>query len=229
MIVTIDGPAGSGKSTAARLLAQRLGFDFLDTGAMYRAVALKCLAAGVDLNDAQRVAEIARGIRIEALGPSVRADGVDVTEAIRTAEVSTAASRVAANPGVRAALVAMQREAAAGRNVVAEGRDQGTVVFPQAECKFFITAAPDERARRRQAELREQGEDVPFDELVAQIRERDTRDETRATAPLRAAADAVLIDSSNLSSEEVARRLEEAVRRAQRGGPRDTGADQPRG
>jgi cytidylate kinase len=213
MIVTIDGPAGSGKSTAARLLAERLGFPFLDTGAMYRAVALESLTAGIDLDDEARVAEVARRLDIDALGPTVRANGRDVTAAIRAPEISGAASRVAANPHVREALVGLQRQAAAGRDIVTEGRDQGTVVFPHAECKFYLTADPHERARRRQGELESQGECVSFEALLAQILERDTRDKTRETAPLVAADDALHIDTSHMSPDEMVRCLETIVRR----------------
>jgi cytidylate kinase len=212
MIVTIDGPAGSGKSTAARLLARRLGFEFLDTGAMYRAVALECLESKIPLDDEARVAEVARGLEIDALGPVVRANGRDVTAAIRAPEISGAASRVAANPAVREAMVQQQRQAAAGRNVVTEGRDQGTIVFPDALCKFYLTADPDERARRRQLELAEQGERVTFEELRAQILERDTRDKTREAAPLVAADDALRIDTTNMTTDEVIACLDKIVR-----------------
>jgi cytidylate kinase len=212
MIVTIDGPAGSGKSTAAQQLAERLGFEVLDTGAMYRAIALRSIELAIDVDDAERVAEIARAIDIEALGSAVRADGRDVTAAIRTPAVTSAASKVAAIPDVRTAMVRLQRKAAARRNIVSEGRDQGTVVFPDAECKFFLTADADERARRRQLEHAEQGEQISFADLRRQILERDTRDATRATAPLRAAEDAVRIDTSHLSPEETVRKMETIVR-----------------
>jgi cytidylate kinase len=217
MIVTIDGPAGSGKSTAARRLAERLGFEFLDTGAMYRAVAWRSLSLGADVDDAQRIAEIAQNIQIDVLGPIVRADGCDVTTAIRTPEVTGAASRVAAIPDVRTAMVRLQRKVAEGRNVVSEGRDQGTVVFPHAECKFYLTADPNERARRRRLELAAQGEEIAFEDLLQQILERDTRDRTRETAPLRAADDALRIDTSHLSLDETVERME-AVVRAKTGG-----------
>jgi cytidylate kinase len=193
-------------------LAEQLGFEFLDTGAMYRAVALECLALKVPLDDESRVAEVARGLRIAALGPIVRSNGRDVTAAIRAPEISGAASRVAANPAVREAMVPQQREAAAGKNVVTEGRDQGTIVFPDAVCKFYLTADPDERARRRQRELEEQGERVTFEELRAQIHERDTRDKTRETAPLVAAGDALRIDTTNMTTDEVIVCLEKIVR-----------------
>ncbi len=212
MIVTIDGPAGSGKSTAARRLAERLGFDFLDTGAMYRAVALEVLSRGIDIADVARVVEVAHTVDIEALGPVVRAGGRDVTAAIRTPEVTSAASKVAAIPEVRTELVRLQRQAAERRNVVSEGRDQGTVVFPLAECKFYLTADPNERARRRQLELAEQGETIAAEDLLRQILERDNRDQTRDTAPLRPADDAIRIDTSHLSPDEMVVRLETLVR-----------------
>ena len=212
MIVTIDGPAGSGKSTAARRLAERLGFDFLDTGAMYRAVALEVLLRGIDIGDVAQVVQVAHAADIEALGPVVRAGGRDVTAAIRTPEVSSAASKVAAIPEVRTELVRLQRQAAERRNVVSEGRDQGTVVFPLAECKFYLTADPNERARRRQLELAEQGETIAVQDLLRQILERDNRDQTRVTAPLRPADDSIRIDTSHLSPEEMVVRLETLVR-----------------
>jgi cytidylate kinase len=212
MIVTIDGPAGSGKSTAARLLARRLNFDFLDTGAMYRAVALVCLRSGIGLDDPQRVTAAANATRIEALGTQASIDGVDVTSDIRTSDVSSAASRVAAIEGVRTALVALQRQAASGRDIVTEGRDQGTIVFPNALCKFYITAAPEVRAKRRQEELRAAGQEIDFDVILAEIRERDTRDRTRDAGPLRQADDAIRIDSSCLSPNEVIERLVAIVR-----------------
>lgn len=212
MIVTIDGPAGSGKSTAARELARRLGFDFLDTGAMYRGVALACLGRSVDLDDEEAVGEIARHISIVFPGNRVFVDGEDVTEEIRTPEVTQASSVVAANRHVRSELAELQRKAAAGRNIVSEGRDQGTVVFPEAECKFFLTADPAERALRRQRDLAQRGRDVPLDDVVAQLRDRDQRDETRTVAPLRPAADAVRIDTSRMSPEEVLATVERIVR-----------------
>jgi CMP/dCMP kinase len=199
MIVTIDGPAGSGKSTAARLLAERLGFEFLDTGAMYRAVALEALNRGVDADDAPGVAAVAQAIEVDALGSVIRVDGRDVTAAIRSPEVTNAASRVAAIPQVREALVRLQRRAAEGRSIVTEGRDQGTVVFPNAEFKFYVTADPEQRALRRQLELESQGQTVALDDLRRQILERDTRDKTREVAPLRPADDAIRVDTTRMS------------------------------
>lgn len=217
MIVTIDGPAGSGKSTAARGLAARLGFEFLDTGAMYRVVAWKCLQDGCDLHDQAACARAAQRVRIAFDHGRVLADGKDVTDAIRTPEVTQAASLVAVNPEVRRTLDELQRQLASGRNVVTEGRDQGTAVFPHAECKFYFTADPKVRARRRQQELAAQGTDVPLEELVQQIRDRDLRDAGREVAPLKCADDAVRIDTSHKTCEETLDLLEEIVRRRLRG------------
>ncbi len=183
MIVTIDGPAGAGKSTAARELARRLGFEYLDTGAMYRAVTLMCLRAGVDLSDQDVVADLARRTRIDFRGGRLFADGEDVSDEIRTLRVTEECRYVAANNVVRGLLVDLQREIAGRRDIVTEGRDQGTVAFPAAECKFFLTADPLKRAERRQKELEEAGETVDIEQLVAAIRERDERDRTREVGP----------------------------------------------
>ncbi|HVJ84472.1 MAG TPA: (d)CMP kinase [Caulifigura sp.] len=212
MIVTIDGPAGTGKSTAAKRLAAALGFEYLDTGAMYRAVAALCLEAEVELNSLG-AAEIARTSDITFQGGRTIARGLDVTEYLRSPEVTQAASIVAQHPEVRAALVARQRELAGVLNFVCEGRDQGTVVFPQAECKFFLTASPEERARRRMQELALTGKHVSFEELLTQQRERDERDVTRSVAPLRPASDAIVIDTTSITLPEVLVRLEKEVRR----------------
>jgi cytidylate kinase len=187
MVIAIDGPAGAGKSTVARAVAERLGFTYLDSGAMYRGVALLCAEGATDPVAAARAA------RFE-LGERVLLDGRDVTAAIRTPAVSEEASRVSADPGVREALVAKQRELlAGGGDWVAEGRDIGTVVCPDAEVKVFLTASPEERARRRHAELG--GE---FADVLAAQRERDARDEGRAHSPLVAAPDAVPVDTTGL-------------------------------
>lgn len=212
MIVTIDGPAGSGKSTAARGLSQRLGFEFLDTGAMYRCVALAVLQRGIDPADEQASGDVSRQIRISFAEAHVLLDGEDVTQAIRTAEVSEAASQVAQYPAVREAMVDLQRKAAEGVDIVSEGRDQGTVVFPDALCKFFLIADPEERARRRYDEMQGQDSQISQAEILQQIHQRDQRDESRAVAPLKPADDAVEINTSQLTIEEVLDQLEQTVR-----------------
>lgn len=213
MIVTIDGPAGTGKSSAARGLARRLGFDFLDTGAMYRAVAWACLERGVDPHDAGAAAAVAAAIDIEFADRRTLVDGRDVSDDIRSAAVSRDASIVAQHPAVREHLVRQQRRIADAHNTVCEGRDQGTVAFPSAECKFFITADPQERARRRQRELTDKGQAVSLAELLADQAVRDERDAHRAVAPLQPAPDAVIIDTTRLDLEAVIDLLEQHVRR----------------
>jgi cytidylate kinase len=212
MIVTIDGPAGTGKSTVARRLAERLGFEFLNTGAMYRAVALVCLERAIAIDDAAAVAALPGKLEIRFRENRLWLDGRDVSETIRAPAVTEAASLVASNPQVRTQLVALQRRCGDGINLVTEGRDQGTVVFPDAPCKVFLTASPEERARRRQQELSAQGQMVSFELILADQKLRDERDETRAVAPLRPAADAVVFDTSSLTAVEVLDRLEQLVR-----------------
>ncbi len=212
MIVTIDGPGGSGKSTAARGLAKRLGFLFLDTGAMYRVVALVALEEGIDPEDLQSVAEIAEVVDVTFQKDRVLSKGADVSEAIRTPNVTEAASVVAQNGDVRQAMVRLQRKLAEGINVVSEGRDQGTVAFPEAECKFFLTADPEKRALRRQKEFEIRGMDVSVEETLRQLHDRDKRDANRDVAPLKAADDAVCIDATHMSIEETVDLLEQTVR-----------------
>jgi cytidylate kinase len=212
MIITIDGPAGAGKSSAARALARRLGFEFLDTGAMYRAVSLAALRAGLDLHDQEALARLLAGLRLELPPGRVLLSGEDVTHAIRTAEVTAATQPVADSPVVRRSLVQVQRAIAAGRDMVCEGRDQGTVVFPQAACKFFLVADPVERARRRQREMAARGEAVDFASVLEAQEVRDRRDAARDLAPMRPAADAVVLDSTALTLDEVVDRMEAAVR-----------------
>lgn len=212
MIVTIDGPAGSGKSTAARGLAKRLQFHFLDTGAMYRAAAWSCLQKNVNVHDEQAVVAATAQIAIRFSNGHVLVDGVDVTSVLRTPKVTEASSYVATYEGVRRLMIEQQRAAAGGLNIVSEGRDQGTVVFPGAECKFFLTADPRERALRRQREFQGVKEESSLDEILAQLRDRDQRDANRAFGPLKPADDAVQIDTSNLDQTQVVDHLEQIVR-----------------
>jgi cytidylate kinase len=212
MIVTIDGPAGAGKSSAARELARRLGFRFLDTGAMYRAVTLAAKERGLDLADAESLAQLVREIRIELVDDRVLVDGRDVTKEIRTYDITVSIQHAADNPAVRAQLVQWQREAAEGVSVVTEGRDQATVVFPNAECKIFLTADEGERAQRRYLDLKARGEEVCFDEVLAAQHARDERDCTRAVGALRKADDAIEVSTSGMSPDEVVAHLEEIVR-----------------
>jgi cytidylate kinase len=219
VIVTIDGPAGSGKSTAARGLADRLGFDYIDTGAMYRAVAHSCQQAGIDTTDPLKVTEQASGLKILFDGQNVLLDGVDISTQLRSPSISEAASRVAQHPGVRAEMVRQQQAMVGNRNLVTEGRDQGTEVFPDAGCKFFLEASAEVRAQRRQEELLSRGVDVPLDETLRQIRERDHRDRTRTISPLRPADDALIIDSTQLTADEVLEQLEAHARERLDGPP----------
>jgi cytidylate kinase len=217
MIVTIDGPAGAGKSTVARALAARLGFEFLDTGAMFRAVALAATRAGVALDDEAGLAALLAGLRLEMPGGRVLLDGEDVSGLIRTPEVSAASSVVAASAAVRPRLAELQRQVAAGRDMVCEGRDQGTVVFPDAACKFFLVADPEERLRRRAREMEGRGAAVDLDALRRDMAERDQRDAGRRLAPLRPADDAVLVDSTGLTAEQVVDGMEREARRRMAG------------
>ena len=213
MIVTLDGPAGAGKSTAARELARRLGFRFLDTGAMYRAVALAAVRAGLNWDNPQPLAELARRLSIELRGNQVLLDGQDVTTDIRQSQITALTHYAANNPGVREHLVQMQRAAAGNGDIVAEGRDQGTVVFPHAECKIFLTANPQERARRRQRDLQSRGEVAPLEEVLEQQNKRDHSDSSRSVGPLMAASDAIQFSTDGLSQQEVVDRLEAIVRK----------------
>jgi cytidylate kinase len=210
MVIAIDGPAGAGKSTVARALAAELGFTYLDSGAMYRCVALAALQRGADLDDAGAMTELAGAITISLEGERVELDGEDAGAEIREPEVSEASSRVSVHPGVREAMVARQRELIAAGRYVAEGRDIGTVVSPNSPLKVFLTASAEERARRRAEQT---GED-PAAVLAAQL-ERDRRDETREHSALRAAPDAVEIDTTGLSQDEVVARI--AALAAERG------------
>jgi len=220
LVIAIDGPAGAGKSTASRRLAVRLGYRLLDTGAIYRAVALTALRQGVSWEDGPACAAIAEALDIDfhfdGEDNHVTLAGEDVSAAIRTPEISQGASKVSALREVRAALLDLQRRLGAQGGVVAEGRDIGTVVFPDADLKFFLTASPQVRARRRTEELLAAGEVVDEAATLREIIERDQRDSTREAAPLKQADDAVLVDSSGVPADEVVARMEAEVRR--RGG-----------
>jgi cytidylate kinase len=219
LVIAIDGPSGAGKSTAGRTLAARLGYVFLDTGAMYRALALQALRGGVALHDAQALAALARTSRIDLAprGEGVSLDGADVTAAIRTREVSAAASRVSVHPEVRREMVARQREMGRGGGVVLDGRDIGTAVFPDADVKFYVDADPAQRARRRHEELAAAGVDADLRVIEDEIRARDQVDSTRSDSPLTRAPDAVHVDTTGLAPRTVVDRMLEVVDARRRG------------
>jgi len=206
-VIAIDGPVGAGKSTVARAVAQRLGYRYVDTGAMYRAVAWKARAEGVEVTDRAAVAAIARALVVEFVpgrrGQRILADGTDVTGAIRSPQISEGASIVSAYPEVRQAMVEMQRRMGQGGGVVMEGRDIGTVVFPDAEVKIYLDASLEARTRRRYEEFRRQGARVTLAGVRQALQRRDRRDTTRAHSPLRPARDAVVIDSTAMSVRQV--------------------------
>jgi len=218
-VVAIDGPAGAGKSTVSRLVAKRLGYLLLDTGALYRCVGLSAERHGA-MGDPEKVSAVARDIAAQQAirfepqpddSQRVLLGGEDVTDAIRTPEVSTLASKVSAIPGVRAALLDIQRDVGRAGKVVVEGRDIGSVVFPDAEAKFFLTASVETRAERRHAELQARQADVSLKQVEAEVRERDQRDSSRPVAPLVRAQDAELVDSTGLSIEQVVEQIASRV------------------
>ena len=212
VVVAIDGPAGAGKSTLARRVAERLGFTYIDTGAMYRAVALWALRQGVDTRDMHRMEQLALAADIKLAPGKILLNGEDVSEAIRAPEVTNGASRAAVLPGVRRALVAKQRAIGERSSVVMEGRDIGTVVFPDADVKIFLDAHPEERVRRRLVEERAKGAAVDESVLAKQMDERDRRDSTRADAPLAQAPDAIYLDSTSLNIQQVEEAILKIVR-----------------
>ena len=212
MIVTIDGPAGAGKSTVARMLAEKLGFDFLDTGAMYRCVVLQGSRQGVDWRDDDVLAQIATELDLEFDGALVLLAGEDVASAIRSPEVTALIHYAADNLRVREAMVTLQRKLASEDDVVTEGRDQGTVAFPEAECKIFLSASAEERARRRVEQMRQAGKDVTTEEILEQQNLRDQQDEAREVGGLKAAVDALHVITDGMRPFEVVEHLERLVR-----------------
>jgi cytidylate kinase len=198
-VIAVDGPAASGKGTIAQGVARTLGFHYLDSGSLYRLVALRALQAGIPLEDGPRLAQAAAGMTTAFVGERIELDRVDVTTAIRSPAISAAASQVAVFPEVRRALLARQRAFRRPPGLVADGRDMGTVVFPDAWLKVYVTASAEERARRRYKQLIEKGNPVTLAGLLREIQERDARDSARAAAPLRTAADAIVLDTTDMS------------------------------
>lgn len=225
MIITIDGPAGTGKSTVARVVAEQLGFDFLDTGAMYRAIGLEALRRNANLDDQRELGFIARHCRttfdFSQSPPVVLLNGEPVGHLLRSSDSTRAASYVAAVPAIRMQLVEQQQQIGREReNLVTEGRDQGTVVFPEAELKFYLDASPQERARRRVKQLRDRGEIVDMSQILNEIVSRDQRDSSRTVGPLAVPRDAQVIDTTLMSQEQVIERIVADARKMHKSGPK---------
>lgn len=216
MIVTIDGPAGAGKSSIARTAAQRLGFEFLDTGALYRAMTLAVIRAQVDFDNTQEIVKFSESVEIQWDGDRALLDGEDVSEQIRTPPVTDAIRFLADLPEIRIRLSEIQRGIAIGRNMVTEGRDQGTEVFSDAACKIFLTASPEERAKRRHQQLSEMGRPLPLEDILKAQNQRDEEDRLRPMGALRPAEDATVIDSDGMTTEEVLEKVLCVVRETQK-------------
>lgn len=218
VIVAIDGPSGAGKSTVGKMLARELGYIYIDTGSMYRALGWKAVKEGVELKEGPELKELCArtDVTLKQEGGEIRVyvDGQDVSPFIRTPEMSMAASAISAQPSVRARLLELQRQMGRGGGVVLEGRDIGTVVFPEAKAKFYLDADPVQRAERRYTELKAKGEDVSLDRIIEEVKKRDYDDSHRAIAPLKKAEDAVVVDSSHMSAEKVVRLMKGLVEKA---------------
>ena len=212
LIVAIDGPAGSGKSTVTHMLAKKLKYTHIDTGALYRAIALRAIELEIPLTDGAAIGELAASSNLEFKKAKIYLDNRDVSALIRTPEISLAASQISAHPEVRSALLGLQRKMGEKGGVVLEGRDIGTVVFPNAHVKFFLTASVDSRATRRMVELEEKGTYLDFDEVRKQVMDRDRGDTERKVAPLKKADDAVEIDTTQMTVEQVVENLAKTVR-----------------
>ncbi len=206
-VITIDGPSGAGKSTVSKLLAKRLGYKYLDTGALYRAVAWKAKKEQIDIDDAEAVKDVLNNIDITLTEKKIFVNGTDVTALIRTAEIGELSSRVSAIPAVREYLFSLQREAGTRGKVVIEGRDTGTAIFPETKNKFFLDARLEERAKRRSNDLKEINQGITIEETVKDLEIRDTRDSTRKSSPLKKTGDMVYIDSSNMTIDEVINKI----------------------
>lgn len=213
IVVTIDGPAGTGKSTVAREVARRLGFVYLDTGALYRASAVAIEESGCNTDDDKGCAQVLNHTSIELAGEGVFLNGQDITQKIRSHRISSLASEIAVHPSVRNALLKLQRSFREKDSLVAEGRDTGSVVFPDADIKIYLDASPEERARRRYEELVSKGSAISYEQVLDDLRERDSRDASRATAPLVTPQHAIVVDTTHLSIENVVRIVLDKVRR----------------
>ncbi|MBI4686267.1 MAG: (d)CMP kinase [Nitrospirae bacterium] len=212
-IITIDGPSGAGKSTVSKLLAQRLGYSYLDTGALYRAVAWKVKKEGIDPDNEEKLKEALSIIKITLESGKVIVNGVDVSSDIRTGEIGEMSSKVSAKPVVREYLYAIQREIGLKGRVVVEGRDIGTVIFPESENKFFFDASPEERGKRRHKELSVKNSDTSIKDTIEDLKKRDTRDSTRDSAPLKRANDMIYIDTTNIGIDGVVEKIISELKR----------------